>query len=97
MADFLPYKLFPNPTANEMHVLYRHLYRDSEDEDAEKPAFTISRTDVMDVIKNHERIQRSRENTLKRGAQEDISALAGHLRRLTKKVKHKPTHDPPVV
>jgi hypothetical protein len=77
-----------------MPVLYRHLYRDPEDEDAEQPVFTISRVDVMDVIRNHERIQRSRENTLKRGAQEDVSALASHLRRLTKKVKRRPIDDP---
>ena len=49
----------------------------------------------MDVIRNHETIQRSRENTLKRGAQEDVSALASHLRRLTKKVKRRPIDDPP--
>lgn len=78
-----------------MHVLYRHLYRDPEDADAERPVFSISRVDVMDVIRNHERIQRSRENTLKRGAQEDVSALASHLRRLTKKVKRRPIDDPP--
>jgi hypothetical protein len=78
-----------------MPVLYRHLYRDPKDEDAEQPVFTISRVDVMDVIRNHERIQRSRENTLKRGAQEDVSALASHLRRLTKKVRRKPIDDPP--
>jgi len=78
-----------------MHVLYRHLYRDPKDNDAERPVFTISHVDVMDVIKNHERIQRSRENTLKRGAQEDVSALASHLRRLTKKVKRRPIDDIP--
>jgi hypothetical protein len=78
-----------------MHVLYRHLYRDPEDEDAERPVFAVSRVDVMDVIRNHGRIQRSRENTLKRGAQEDVSALASHLRRLTKKVKRRPIDDPP--
>ena len=76
-------------------MLYRHLYRDPEDEDTERPVFTISRVDVMDVIRNHESIQRSRENTLKRGAQEDVSALASHLRRLNKKVKCRPIDDPP--
>ena len=76
-------------------MLYRHLYRDPEDEDTERPVFTISRVDVMDVIRNHESIQRSRENTLKRGAQGDVSALASHLLRLTKKVKRRPIDDPP--
>jgi hypothetical protein len=76
-----------------MHILYRHLYRDPKDDDAEKPAFTISRTDAMDVIKDHERIQRSRENTQKRGAPENASALASQLRRLTKKAKHRATDE----
>jgi hypothetical protein len=80
-------QLYPRAERDRLDVLYRHLYREPDEKDANQPAFTINTSHVMAVIDDHEKIQADRERSKKRGALEEAHAIAAKIERLKKRAR----------
>ena len=63
------------------------MYREPDEKDANRPAFTIRTSHVMAVIDNHEKIQVDRERSRKRSASEEARAIAAKIERLKKRAR----------
>jgi len=82
------WELYPHAETDRLDVLYRHLSREPDEKDANRPAFTIQASHVMAVIDDHEKIQADRERSRKRSASEEAHAIAAKIQRLKKKARH---------
>ena len=81
-------QLYPHAETDRLDVLYRHLSREPDGKDANRPAFTIQTSHVMAVIDDHEKIQADRERSRKRSASEEAHAIAAKIQRLKKRARH---------
>lgn len=66
----------------DIHILYRHLYRDPKAEDEDKVVITFHPSEILAVIKEHEEQQREvDEETKKRKSQPIAEEFADMSRR----------------
>jgi hypothetical protein len=78
-------QLYPDPRVSKIDVLYRHLYRDPDDGDAQTPAFSFNTGDIMTVIMRQEGVQNTRDNMQKRQLQHELELLSRKKARKTKR------------
>jgi hypothetical protein len=78
-------QLYPDPQVSKIDILYRHLYRDPNDEDAKTPAFSFKTSDIMSVIMRQEGVQNVRDNVGKRQLQHELELLSRKKARKTKR------------